>query len=112
MIKLLFALLFVCAGGVATFAQDTTSVATPKSSDKGHQKDKDKQKIAISELPEGIRASLTGQDYIGWAVGNAFKKEKGNKTVYFVELTKGSETKELKFDAGNKSNEKDKSKQN
>jgi hypothetical protein len=112
MTKLLFTFLFMCAGGFASFAQDTTSAATPKRTDKEYQKDKDKQQIAISELPEAIRASLTGQDYIGWAVGSAFKKEKGNKTVYFVELTKGSETKELKFDAaGNKSNERDKSKQ-
>ncbi len=104
MIKLLFAILFVCAAG-ATFAQDNTS-------GKGDQKDKDKQQIAISDLPEGVRASLTSQDYIGWAVGNAFKKEKGKKTIYFVELTKGSETKQLKFDSkGNKSDEKDKGSQ-
>ena len=110
MTKLLFTILFVWATGVAALAQDTTSVAAPGG--KGYQKDKDKEQIAINDLPEGVRASLTSQDYIGWAVGNAFKKEKGNKTFYFVELTKGSETKQLKFDAkGNKSDEKDKGSQ-
>jgi len=104
MIKSLFTFLFVCAGAVATLGQDTTS-------NKKYQKDKDKQQITLSELPEIIRASLTREDYIGWAVGNTFKKEKGGKIVYFVELTKGSETKKVKFDAdGNYLNEKDKDK--
>jgi hypothetical protein len=92
MIKLLFTFLFVCAGAVATFAQDAAS----------KQKDKDNQQIAVSELPEIIRASLTREDYIGWAVGNAFKKEKGGKTIYTVELKKGAETKMVKFDADGK----------
>jgi len=106
MIKLLFTFLFACAGAVAALAQDTTS-------NKKYQKDKDKQQITISELPEAIRASLTREDYIGWTVGNAFRKEKGGKIVYFVELSKGSETRQVKFDAeGNKSNEKDKDKSN
>ncbi len=105
MIKLLFTFLFVCAGAGATLAQDTTS-------NKKYQKDKDKQQITLSELPEMTRASLTREDYIGWTVGNAFKKEKGGKIVYFVELNKGSETKQVKFDAdGNYLNEKDKSSQ-
>jgi hypothetical protein len=92
MIKLLFTFLFVCASAVATFAQDAAS----------QQKDKDNQQIAVSELPEMIRASLTREDYIGWAVGNAFKKEKGGKIIYTVELKKGAETKMVKFDADGK----------
>jgi len=111
--KLLFTFLFACAGAVATLAQDTTSVATPIPPSKEYQKDQEKQQIAISELPEAIRASLTREDYIGWTVGNAFKKEKRGKIVYSVELTKGSETRQVRFDAeGNKLNEKDKEKSN
>ena len=99
MIKLLFTVLFVCASTIATFSQDAAS----------QQKTKGNQQIAVSELPEIIRASLTREDYIGWAVGNAFKKEKGGKTIYIVELTKGAETKTVKFDAdGKKLNEKEK----
>ena len=111
MIKILFTTtLFICTTWVASFAQNPASTTEP--SGQAGKKDNDKEQIAISELPEGVRASLTNQDYIGWAVGNAFKKEKGNKTLYFVELTKGSETKQLKFDAkGNKSEEKDKGNQ-
>jgi hypothetical protein len=110
MIKLLlFTFLFACAGAVTTFAQDSASVATPTPPSKELQKDKNKQQIAISELPEPIRGSLTREDYIGWTVGNAFKKEKGGKIVYSVELNKGSETKEVRFDAeGNKLKDKDK----
>lgn len=111
--KLLFAILFACAGAATASAQDTTSATAPISSDKTNQKDKNGEQIAISELPESIRASLTGQDYIGWAVGNAFKKEKGGKIVYLVELNKGSETRQLRFDAnGNKLKEKDRDKSN
>src|SRR5688572_1707286 len=104
MIKLIFTFLFTCAGIGATLAQDTTS-------NKKYQKDKDKQQITVSELPEDIRASLTREDYIGWTVGNVFKKDKGGKIVYFVELNKGSETNHVKFDAaGGKSKEKNKDK--
>src|SRR5687768_9631974 len=98
MIKLLlFTFLFACVGAATTFAQDSVATTTPPG--KEIQKDKNKQQIAISELPEAIRGSLTREDYIGWTVGNAFKKEKGGKIVYSVELNKGSETKEVKFDA-------------
>lgn len=101
MLKLLLTFLFACVGTVATIAQDASSVATPAPST-DYQKDKDKQQIAIGDLPEAIRASLTREDYIGWTVGNAFKKEKGGKIVYFVELNKGTEKRELKFDAEGK----------
>jgi hypothetical protein len=106
MIKLLFTFFVACICAITTFAQDTTSAATPTPPGTEHQKNGESQ-IAISELPETIRASLTRQDYIGWAVGNAFKKEKGGKTVYSVEMKKGSETRILKFDAdGKKLNDK------
>jgi hypothetical protein len=110
--KLLFAIAFVTAGSVAALAQDSASVATPapaQPSTEMQSPDQDKQAIATSELPASIQASLQGTDYSGWTVSNAHKKEKDGKTMYSVELTKGSETKMVKFDAdGNVVKEKDK----
>jgi hypothetical protein len=104
--KLLFAIAFMTAGSVAVLAQEaqpkepqtppSTELQTPPSTD---DQDKDKQAIATSELPANIQASLQGQDYSGWTVANAYKKEKDGKTFYAVELTKGSEKKMVKFDA-------------
>jgi hypothetical protein len=117
--KLLFAIAFMTAGSVAVLAQDSTSIAPqtppsseiqapPSSDDQSQDQDKG-QAIATSELPANIQTSLQGQDYTGWTVANAFKKEKDGKTFYAVELTNGSEKKMVKFDAeGNVVKEEDK----
>lgn len=105
--KLLIAL-FVCSVSVA-FAQDPSSAATPAPAQ--DQSTDEMQPVAASDLPAAITASLESQDYSGWTVSNAFKKEKDGKTVYKVELMKGGETKTVKFDAdGNKLKGKDKDK--
>jgi uncharacterized membrane protein YkoI len=106
--KLLFAIAFMTAGSVAVLAQEAqpqepqtppTEVQAPPSSDYQSQ-DQDKgQAIATSELPANIQAALQGQDYSGWTVANAYKKDKDGKTVYLVELTKDQEKKSIKFDA-------------
>lgn len=109
--KLLFALAFMTAGSVAVLAQDTASVATPAPTAPSteYSQDQEGQAIAASELPASIQSALQGQDYSGWTVGNAMKKEKDGKTFYSVELSNGSETKKVKFDAdGNVVKEKDK----
>ena len=106
--KLLFAFALMIACSVAVLAQDTASTAaqTPAPTE---APDQDMQPIASSELPASIQTSLQGQDYSGWTVANAFKKEKDGKTMYSVELKKGTETKKVKFDAdGNVVKEKDK----
>ena len=107
--KLLLAFAFMTAGSVAVLAQDTASVATPTAPSTEMSQDQDGQAIAASELPASIQSALQGQDYSGWSVGNAMKKEKDGKTFYSVELSNGSETKKVKFDAdGNVVKEKDK----
>lgn len=111
--KLLFALAFVTAGSVAALAQDSAATASPAPAQPSTElqtedQDKDKQAIATSELPASIQTSLQGTDYSGWTVSNAHKMEKEGKTFYSVELTKGSETKKVKFDAdGNAVKEKE-----
>ena len=106
--KLLFAIAFMTAGSVAVLAQDTATVASPAPATEMNQ-DQEGQAIAASELPASIQSALQGQDYSGWTVGNAMKKEKDGKTFYSVELSNGAETKKVKFDAdGNVVKEKDK----
>jgi hypothetical protein len=104
--KLLFALI-MCTATVAVFAQDPSSSATPQEQSTSGEM----QPVATSDLPAAITASLESPDYSGWTVNNAYKKEKDGKTIYKVEMTKGSETKTVKFDAdGNKLKSKDKDK--
>jgi len=99
-------------GSVALLqAQDTTAAQsdryqTPTQEPKSDYSDKDV--ISATELPAPIQEKLKGQDYTGWMVSKAFKKEKDGKTLYAVELKNGSETKKVKFDAdGNVLKEKE-----
>jgi len=99
-------------GSVALIqAQDTTATPsdryqTPTQEPKSDYSDKDA--ISATELPAPIQEKLKGQDYSGWMVSKAFKKEKDGKIMYAVELKNGSETKKVKFDAdGNVLKEKE-----
>lgn len=104
--KLLFAL-FMVAATVTAFAQDASS--SQPSQDQNASSEM--QPVAASDLPAAITASLQSQDYSGWTVSNAYKKEKDGKTIYKVELKNGEEMKTVKFDAdGNKLKGKDKDK--
>ena len=110
--KLLFAFAFMTIGTMAVLAQDPAPAATPTPapSTEYQSQDKDMQAIAVTDLPANIQASLQGQDYSGWTVANAHKKEKDGKSFYVVELKNGAETKKVKFDAdGNVVKEKEKS---
>ena len=132
--KLLFAFCLMFGAAVAVNAQETQDTTSTQSDqynqqsedatsedatqdqdqdqDKMHQEDKDKdmQEISSSELPAAVQASLQGQDYSGWTTGQAYKKEKDGQTFYAVELTRGNETKKVKFDAQGNKIEKDKDK--
>jgi hypothetical protein len=108
--KLLLAIAFMTVGSIAVLAQDPAPATTPTPPATETQQDQDMgQAIASSELPAPVQTALQGQDYTGWTVGNAYKKEKDGKTFYAIEMTKGSETKKVKFDAdGNVVKEEDK----
>jgi len=112
--KLLFAFAFMSLGSVAVMAQDSTSVSpqTPPATEIQGAQDQSGdqgQAVTATELPAAIQTALQGQDYSGWSVANATKKEKDGKTMYAVELKNGSETKKVKFDAdGTMIKEKDK----
>lgn len=97
----------IIASAVAANAQDST--ATQGAGSTMEKEYSDKESIAVTELPSIIQDQLKSQDYSSWTVSNAYRKEKEGKTVYAVEMTSGSETKVVKFDAqGNKLKEKDK----
>ncbi len=117
--KLLFAFTLMLATTAFVFAQDTTSTQrsrdrqkTDRASDQQSSAEwnmTDKDVIAASELPQNIRQQLEGSDYSGWTVQNAYRKQKNNQTFYAVELSNGSQTKKVKFDAqGNVVKEKNK----
>jgi uncharacterized membrane protein YkoI len=102
-------------GSVAVIqAQDTTATPsdryqTPTQDTQEPKSDySDKDVISATELPAPIQEKLKGQDYTGWMVSKAFKKEKDGKLMYAVELKNGSDTKKVKFDAdGNVLKEKE-----
>jgi hypothetical protein len=112
--KVMFGFCILLGSAVATYAQDTTSTGSDQyRTTQQDPQDKDgytqKEAIAVADLPQRVRDQVQGQDYSGWTVGKAYRKEKEGKTFYAVELTQGSEKKMVKFDAeGNKIKEKKK----
>ena len=102
------------AAFVANAQVDTTNANTDPSNSQYQTPDAssdytEKEAVAMSELPELVKETLTSPDFAGWTAGNAYRKEKDGKTFYAVEMTKGTEKKMVKFDAqGNKIKEKDK----
>jgi hypothetical protein len=61
----------------------------------------EKVKIKTAELPETIKATLSGEDYKGWTADTAYQFKTSGQ--YEVTLKKGTETKTIKFDKdGNK----------
>ena len=104
--KKLMLSLILCSAALFAFAQEAATPAPAQ-----EQKATDMQEIAASDLPAAITASLQGQDYTGWTVDKAYKKEKDGKMIYKVDLKNGAETKTVKFDAdGNMLKGKDKDK--
>jgi hypothetical protein len=102
---------------VAANAQDSTATQDQTQTDQYRQDDmnqdqdddKDKKEISVSQLPPAVSAQLQTQDYSGWTVSKAWKKEKDGETKYAVELKNGDEIKKVKFDAqGNVLKEKEK----
>ena len=109
--KKLFFAFIMCLATVAALAQDASTPAAQQPAAQEQGTSTEMQPIAASDLPAAVTASLQGQDYSGWTVSNAFKKEKDGKTIYKVELKNGAETKTVKFDAdGNMLKGKDKEK--
>ena len=90
--------------------QDTTKTAAENQQDQYRSddgEDRDRKEIMVADLPALVQEQLKSQDYAGWLVSGAYKKEKDGQTIYVTELKNGSETKKVKFDAqGNKLKEK------
>ena len=81
------------------------------------QEDQDRVQIQVSELPQPVQTKLQSQDYQGWVVSSAYRKnwtdpnnaQATAQEIYIVELKNGAEMKKLKFDKdGNEIEKKDK----
>jgi len=99
-------------GSVAILhAQDSTAAPsdryqTPQQEPKSDYSDKDA--ISVTELPAPIQDKLKGQNYTGWMISKAYKKDKDGSAMYLVELKNGTDTKKVKFDAeGNEIKDKE-----
>jgi hypothetical protein len=109
--KLMFAFCLLFGAAAVVNAQDTTATQDRSQTQYSQDRDddKDREAISVTDLPSAVRDQLQGQDYAGWTVNNAYRKEKDGQTMYMVEMKSGNETKKVKFDAqGNKIKEKDK----
>lgn len=115
--KVLIALGFMCGAAIAVNAQETpTDDSQDQARNEVRTQDEksdysEKEMIATTELPALVSEQLQSQDFSGWTMGNAYRKEKDGQTFYAVEMKSGSDTKIVKFDEqGNKIKEKDKDK--
>jgi hypothetical protein len=109
-----FIALFVALTSVITVAaQDTTSVNQGAgSTQEPDQEYSVKEEIAASEFPALVTEQLQSDDYSGWTIGAAYRKEREGKILYAVELKNGDQRKIVKFDAqGNLVKEKVRDKQ-
>jgi hypothetical protein len=143
--KVMFALCVMLGGSVAMVTaqdtQDTTSnqyrteSQTQPGQDQNVQgqdqnnqdmqaQDQNRERIQSTELPDGVKRSLEGQEYRGWLVNGAFKatassdasmesdstSQQGDNNaigaqgqeIYIVELKNGAETKTVRFDKDGK----------
>lgn len=115
----MFAFCLMFGTAVAVQAQETSTQDQPSSQYKSQDDSKrdmkkgdkydEKEAISTTELPSSVLEQLGSQDYSGWTVNNAYRKEKDGQTFYAVELSQGGETKMVKFDSeGKKIKEKKK----
>jgi hypothetical protein len=116
--KLMLAFALVL-GGLAVYAQDTTSTdQTQTQQQYPTMQDQDREKINSRDLPDAIKRSLEGQEYRGWLISGAYKSkglsdnsaEQSDSTsvagnmgayaqeVFVVELKNGAQTKTVRFD--------------
>jgi hypothetical protein len=112
-------------GGVAFVnaqEQDTAATSTPTTQEQPathDQDDQDRVQIQVSELPQPVQTKLQSQDYQGWVVSSAYRKnwtdpnnaQATAQEIYIVEVKNGAEMKKLKFDKdGNEIEKKEKDK--
>ena len=129
----MFALCFTVGGVVAVSAQDTQDTTSNQYRTETQSQypqdvmgqDQDRERIQATELPDGVKRALEGEEYRGWLISGAFKSNEGadqsmmesdttstgvnepsinateteEEEVFIVELKNGAETKTLKFDS-------------
>lgn len=124
--KLLLAVGLMFGGAAFVNAQNTTDSTSTQSqqttqdqSSMSHDQDDKGVQIQVSELPQAVQSKLQSQDYQGWVVSSAHRKnwtdpnntQATSQEIYVVEVKNGADTKKLKFDKdGNEIDMKDKDK--
>jgi hypothetical protein len=111
--KVLLAMGLMVGGVAFVNAQDRDTTSTQSTQqtttqDQSMTQDQDDQgvQIQVSELPEPVRTKLQTQDYQGWVVSSAHRKnwtdpqntQATSQEIYVVEVKNGADTKKLKFD--------------
>ncbi len=74
--KVMVALCLVFGGFAVVSAQDSTSTSPKKTQSQYPQdasQDQERERIQSTELPDGVKRSLEGQEYRGWLVNGAYK---------------------------------------
>jgi len=131
--KIMFALCFAVGGVVTVSAQDTQDTTSNQYRTEtqsqfpqdGMSQEQDRERIQATELPDGVKRTLEGEEYRGWLISGAFKSsETGDQSMmesdttstgvtepginatetegeeaFIVELKNGAETKTLKFNS-------------
>jgi len=102
-------LMFIVAGllfmATATFAQDSTGVKAPETTQSpeaapSQDYTADMVKIKSTELPDAVKQTLGAPQYAGWETAPLYRSK--NNDLYVVELKSGNESKTFRFGADGK----------
>lgn len=84
------------AGTVTVYANNKQDVAIVNFQD-------EKKPVKVEELPDAVKAALTGDDYKEWKAEKAFQVKSATGSEYYeIELKKGEEAKTVKLDKDGK----------
>ncbi len=90
---------------IALLITSTLLRAQDQQRDLTQQREDDRQKVEIRDLPQPVRTALESTEYAGWTVSSAYRTtqteavdETQSMEVYVVELKSGAETRLVRFD--------------
>lgn len=101
--KVMFALCLVFGGFAVVSAQDSTSTS-PKNENQSQypqdaSQDQERERIQSTELPDGVKRSLEGQEYRGWLVNGAYKAKGISNSSTASDQSSSSENSATKSDS-------------
>ena len=100
--KMMFATLLFAVAFSMSAVNSLASVVTKPSSARIVGED-EKKPIKKEDLPEAVKATLSGPDYQGWEITAAFSVKKADADYFEIKLKKGDKVITAKLDKeGNK----------